>query len=193
MDLMTDNYQYYIKRQDRAPKIPCGCGCGELIPSITRRGYPAKFKNGHGQRGELHSNWKGGRYKDRRGYWLIWKPDHPFADRKGYVPEHRWVYEQYYNVCLLPCIEIHHIEPVTPEYCNNDITNLLPVTKAEHRVIEQTVDMSDWRCSYPDCKDPTNPYSRSDRKGRQKWNYIEGERVCGKCYLRWYEKYKRKK
>ena len=62
---MANNYQYYIRRQEQAPKIPCECGCGEMIPSITRRGYPARFKNGHGQKGENHSQWKGGRYKHK--------------------------------------------------------------------------------------------------------------------------------
>lgn len=42
---------------------------------------------------------------------------------------HRLIYEQYYNCCLLPYIEIHHIDG---NHSNNNITNLLPVTAIEH-------------------------------------------------------------
>jgi hypothetical protein len=42
---------------------------------------------------------------------------------------HRSIYEKYYNCCLLPYIEIHHIDG---NHDNNSITNLLPVTATEH-------------------------------------------------------------
>lgn len=33
------------------PKIPCECGCGEMIPPLTRQFKPARFKNGHSAAG----------------------------------------------------------------------------------------------------------------------------------------------
>jgi hypothetical protein len=42
---------------------------------------------------------------------------------------HRIIYEKYYNCCLLPFIEIHHVDG---NHNNNDITNLKPVTALEH-------------------------------------------------------------
>jgi hypothetical protein len=42
---------------------------------------------------------------------------------------HRLTYEQYYNCCLLPYIEIHHVDGNSK---NNIIGNLKPVTALEH-------------------------------------------------------------
>ena len=42
---------------------------------------------------------------------------------------HRIIYEKYYNCCLLPYIEIHHIDGNSK---NNVIENLKPVTAIEH-------------------------------------------------------------
>jgi hypothetical protein len=42
---------------------------------------------------------------------------------------HRIIYEKHYNCCLLPFIEIHHVDG---NHTNNDITNLKPVTALEH-------------------------------------------------------------
>ena len=42
---------------------------------------------------------------------------------------HRIIYEKYYNCCLLPYIEIHHIDGDSK---NNVIENLKPVTAIEH-------------------------------------------------------------
>lgn len=61
------------------PQMPCGCGCGEMIPAIRSDGKPAQFKSGHNApehqfqpghgllrktpvpRGADSPNWKGGR------------------------------------------------------------------------------------------------------------------------------------
>jgi len=42
---------------------------------------------------------------------------------------HRIIYEQHYNCCLLPFIEIHHVDGNSK---NNNIENLMPVTTIEH-------------------------------------------------------------
>jgi hypothetical protein len=42
---------------------------------------------------------------------------------------HRVIYEKHYNCCLLPYIEIHHIDGNSK---NNTIENLMPVTALEH-------------------------------------------------------------
>ncbi len=34
-------------RLDQLPKIKCACGCGELIPSINKKGKIATYKHGH--------------------------------------------------------------------------------------------------------------------------------------------------
>ena len=73
------------------PPIPCGCGCGELIPPINKKLKPATYKHGHQpggeatrfktghretpavlekriKRGAMHWRWRGGEYMDRNGY-----------------------------------------------------------------------------------------------------------------------------
>ena len=47
-----------------------------------------------GQPGPANPNWKGGRTTDPRGYVLIKMPEHPVADVRGYVYEHRLVMER---------------------------------------------------------------------------------------------------
>lgn len=48
------------------------------------------------QRGANHHSWRGGRYfHSRRGYYYLLKPEHPHANREGYIAEHRYVCEQH--------------------------------------------------------------------------------------------------
>ena len=42
---------------------------------------------------------------------------------------HRKIYEEFHNCCLLPYIEIHHIDG---NHQNNNIENLMAVTSQEH-------------------------------------------------------------
>lgn len=44
-----------------------------------------------------------------KGYILIKKPDHPYADQQGYVPEHRLVMEKKMGRYLRPEEIPHHI------------------------------------------------------------------------------------
>lgn len=116
------------KRQDLKPKKECECGCGELIPITTSKGKPQKFKYGHMNKGELNHFWKGG-IQIIKNYIKIWSPNHPQRDCKNYVFQHRLIYEQHYNCCLLPYTEIDHInENVT----DNRIENLRPFYKGQH-------------------------------------------------------------
>ncbi|MBE0611240.1 MAG: HNH endonuclease [Dehalococcoidia bacterium] len=50
----------------------------------------------------------GGRVDDRDGYLLIRMPEHPYANRSGYVREHRLVMEQAIGRYLRPEEVVHH-------------------------------------------------------------------------------------
>ncbi len=61
------------------------------------------------QPGEKHRDWKGGRIRDKYGYILVYKPDHPHANSAGYVREHRLVMEAKLGRYLEPEEVVHHI------------------------------------------------------------------------------------
>jgi predicted transcriptional regulator len=70
--------------------------------------------------GDAHTNWKGGRIKVGR-YWYLYEPSNPMATKRGYVAEHRKVVSDSIGRPLLPTEAVHHID-ANPE--NNDLTNL---------------------------------------------------------------------
>ena len=77
-------------------------------------------KSGEGKRRDKTNRWKGGRTIDRKGYVLIYCPDHPHA-RGNYVLEHRLVMEAHLGRTLLPSEVVHHIDG---DKTNNIIPNL---------------------------------------------------------------------
>lgn len=79
-------------------------------------------KRSHGAKpGAANLNWKGGRTVDPRGYVLIKMPEHPGADVRGYVYEHRLVMERELGRLLLPGERVRHSDN-NPG--NNDLENL---------------------------------------------------------------------
>jgi hypothetical protein len=58
--------------------------------------------------------WNGGRRKDKYGYILIYKPEHPFCNCDGYIYEHRLVMEKIIRHYLKKEERVHH---------KNDIRN----------------------------------------------------------------------
>lgn len=82
--------------------------------------------------GEKNHQWKGGRIK-RDGYILVNKRDHPFADKRGYVREHRLVWEQHHNAMLLPWAHCRHLNSVKDD---NRIENLQAMMHREHTRLE---------------------------------------------------------
>ena len=119
--------------------IYCACGCGIQMEEYNRWGNKRKFIHGHNSNimknlptvltGEKNPSWKGGMCKHSKGYLLIWKRDHPFADVRGYVPEHRLVMEKHLGRYLRKDEDVHHINGNKKD---NRLENLQLLNHGEH-------------------------------------------------------------
>lgn len=73
------------------------------------------------QTGANNPAWKGGRQVDKGGYILLYRPDHPQANRHGQVREHRIVMEAMIGRPLTRTEVVHHIDG---NPANNSPSNL---------------------------------------------------------------------
>lgn len=194
-----NKHKYFCQNcKDTNWLIECADGCGKVISRYGKNYAIKKFYKNHTNLGKNHHNygklkrennprWKGGKWQDDDGYWHIKKPDHPFCDSKGYVVRHRLVYEEYYNCILLPWVDIHHIIPIK-EGGTDDIENLLPITRNNHISIHMKgnenalVDISDRRCSDPECPHPNKTYMRKLKNGKLRPSWRGNKKVGFKCY-----------
>lgn len=74
--------------------------------------------------------WKGGKTK-LRGYIQVLSPNHPYANSKGYVFEHRLVMEKHIGRVLLPTEVVHHINE---NHEDNRIENLMLFSNTPERL-----------------------------------------------------------
>ena len=118
----------------------CSIECRSIMYSKYRRG---KEHPSYGLRKEQTANYKGGKYINQKGYYLILSPDHPFRDKNNYVYEHRLVVESNYQLFdekyfvvidgkyyLKKDSQVHHKNENTSD---NRIENLDVLTQSEHK------------------------------------------------------------
>lgn len=82
--------------------------------------------------GPSNPNWKGGRTVTQHGYVLVKMPDHPMADCRGYVYEHRLIAAEREGRLLTSTEQVHHDDRIRT---NNAQGNLIvKASAAEHHV-----------------------------------------------------------
>ena len=79
-------------------------------------------------RKEHSYSWKGGK-TIHRGYIYIYRPNHPFANKNGYIFEHRLKMEEFMGRHLTKDEIIHHLDG---DRQNNFIGNLILLKREEH-------------------------------------------------------------
>lgn len=112
----------------------CGTHVRAYRSPANLKGYSPRFCSlqclGLGQQGSNNPAWSGGTRRHSAGYVWIYKPDHPNADVRGCVLEHRLVMEQHLGRLLEPQEVVHHINGVRDD---NRIENLeLIRSQGEH-------------------------------------------------------------
>lgn len=91
-----------------------------------------KFRAWDAKKMKIRAGCKG--FYKQNGYVLAKAPYHPYANKRGYVPLHRLVMENYLGRYLTPRKElVHHIDG---DRSNNDIQNLKLTTPSEHYIEE---------------------------------------------------------
>lgn len=113
----------------------CECGCGKPAPLAkeTRpsrglvKGQPTRFVLGHSGvlgdkvKGVDHPWWKGGVVRRTNAYVKILRPDHPWADGKGYVSEHVLVAEKALGHTLPFQSRVHHVNEIKHDNTGNNL------------------------------------------------------------------------
>jgi len=116
-------------------------GCNRT--TVQRKLYALGLKKARTgpKSGERHPDWKGG-VTIRKGYRLIYMPEHPNAINGRYVAEHRLVMEQKLGRHLTRKEVVHHIDG---DPLNNDLSNLVLFrTNGDHLKHELTRKIPNW-------------------------------------------------
>lgn len=130
---------------NRYKHVTCSKECNNKLKSLL---YSGKGNHQYGLKGDLNASFKGTETIKRNGnVYDIWVylPEHPFCNKSSRVKKHRLVVEQNYKLfdpkyfisindklVLKPEIDVHHIDG---NHNNNDIKNLIPLTRNEHSLI----------------------------------------------------------
>lgn len=106
---------YDIRKSHASKRRTCSHRCHAKLKSKEKSG-------------SNHPRWKGGREIHSTGHVLIWKPNHPSAN-KGKVLEHRLVMEKHLGRVLKSSELVHH---KNSNKSDNRIENLELMTRSQH-------------------------------------------------------------
>ena len=110
-------------------------------------------------KGKRSMNWKGGEIKNNYGYVEVWMPEHPNANKSGYIRKHRLVMSDFLGRPLEDNEDVHHINGIKDD---NRIGNLELIQKSEHAKFHEQNDKNKHerkikvKCVYPSCEEFTS-------------------------------------
>jgi len=95
----------------------CVCDCGNTTNVITASLVRGKTKScgclrrceSVKRKGKKHQNWKGGWHITEQGYIRVLCPDHPNAQKSGYIQQHILVMSEHLKRPLKTYEQVHHI------------------------------------------------------------------------------------
>lgn len=140
-----------------------------------------------GAKGANAHNWKG--KVSHNGYFMLRKPDHPFAKGNGYVFEHRLVIEKKLNRYLLPTEVVHHINGIKTD---NRIENLQLMNSNSEHVRGNNHPWKSKKCNICECKHIAKGYCEThywyyilkpsrNKKYPKKYTFITKTKIICKC------------
>ncbi|MDD5702702.1 MAG: HNH endonuclease [Dehalococcoidales bacterium] len=144
----SDLEELYIKQNMTATEIGeiKGCCPSGVHSRLVKMKIPLKSRSesanisfSRGRRknplkGRRSNSWKGGRVVTKTGYVLLWKPGHPNANARGYIPEHRYIMSEMIGRPLLQSEHVHH---KNKDRGDNKRANLELLSPENHQLREQ--------------------------------------------------------
>ena len=142
--------EYHVKPSHikRYKHHTCSKECCNKLKSIL---YKGSGNHQWGLKGDKNASFKGKRtLKRNNGVTdiLVYMPNHPYANKDGRITLHRLTVENNYNKFNIKYFEEvngkivlrkdSHVHHINGNHDDNNIENLIPVTKSEHRAIHNS-------------------------------------------------------